>query len=151
MKMLNKKVLKHNLAELNPKELIKFIKHEFPINGQDYHAHARKVQIIKSLSPSELSSAIARMERIKSQYDPSKTWGIGSLILGTSFIGFQVLFGVNLSKITEGNRLNALIYVLITIIVCLWTLRNIIKDKENVTTADYLKELLIQIKSEKNQ
>lgn len=75
MKMFNKKVLKHNLAEMNPKELIKFIKHEFPINGQDYHTHARKVQIIKSLSPSELSSAIARMEGIKSQYDPSKTWG----------------------------------------------------------------------------
>ncbi|OWP57667.1 hypothetical protein ETZ92_004350 [Bacillus velezensis] len=149
--MFNKKVLKHNLTEMNYKELVKFIKHEFPNDGQDYHTHVRKVQIIKSLSPSELSSAIARMERIKSLCDPSKTWGIGSLILGTSFIGFQVLFGVNLSKITEENQLNALIYVLITIIICLWTLRNILKDKENATTADYFKELLIQIKSEKKQ
>lgn len=149
--MLNKRILKHNLSEMGYLELIKFIQKEFPTNGQDYYLQIRKYQILKSLGHSDLSIAIARMEQIKAAYDSTKTWGIGSLIVATSFVGFQVFFGINISKIAEGNQLNALLYVLFTMLVCLWIFRGIRRDKGKSIAATYFKELLEQVKSEKDK
>ncbi|WP_187444667.1 hypothetical protein [Bacillus swezeyi] len=55
--MFNKKTLKRNLVEMKNKDLINFLKKEFPPE-QNYATLNTKIQVIKSLSHNDLSAEL---------------------------------------------------------------------------------------------
>ncbi|MGG3721923.1 hypothetical protein ABET08_17900 [Bacillus subtilis] len=79
--MFNKTNVRRKLAELDATELIKFIRTEFPSTGQDINSLNIKLQVLKSLNHEELSAAIARMSRIETACDVSKTISLSAIVV----------------------------------------------------------------------
>ncbi|MCY7902123.1 hypothetical protein [Bacillus inaquosorum] len=136
--MINKKTVRRKLAELNAKELIKFIRKEFPSTGQDFNSLNSKLQVLKSLNHEELSSAIARMSRIETACDVSKTMSLAAIVVTSVTLLFKTVFG-------DDNTIMSFLVVLCVLALYIYT----ILDRQTHTTAVYFKELLIRIKSDK--
>lgn len=137
---MNKTILKHNLVQMDSRDLIKYIQKEFPHSGEPYSEQKRKFQILKSLNSSDLTLAISRMTRIEASFDHTKMWTVGSVLIGTCLLSLRIMFSFNL-----------LWYILIATSICLLLLFIVRKDRDIVITATYFKELLEQIKSEKGK
>lgn len=145
-------IVKHQLVTLKSRQLIKFIRKEFPVKGNNYSDYMEKYEALKQLTANDFSSGIARMTRIEASYDNSKNAALLVLIfnLVIGVIKLMISAGVELNNITDkvAQALNVT-YGLFTIIfagvffVGLWI------DKNKVTTATYFKTLLEQAKSDK--
>lgn len=109
-----KKYLEESLIRLKTPELIEFINREFPEEvNYNHEIHQQKVEALKSLSKTDLSAAIARLDRIQRKFDHTKLWTIGAVFIGTVLVNLQILFKVNLTKITEENYINCYCMVLL--------------------------------------
>ncbi len=137
---MNKTILKHNLVQMDSRDLIKYLQKEFPRSGEPYTEQKRKFQILKSLNSSDLILAISRMTRIEESFDHTKVWTVGSVLIGTCLLSLRIMF-----------RFNLLWYILFATSICLVLLFLVRKDRDIVITATYFKELLEQIKSEKGK
>ncbi|GIN67555.1 hypothetical protein FKN04_09780 [Bacillus glycinifermentans] len=145
-----KKYLEESLIKLKTRDLIEFIKREFPEEvNYNHEIHQKKVEALKSLSKTDLSAAIARLARIQRKFDHTKLWTIGAVFIGTALVNLQILFKVNLTKISEENYINYLMYGIAALTVCYIMYRGIRKDKVISDTAAYLKDLIEQVKSDK--
>nr|MDH3163867.1 hypothetical protein [Bacillus licheniformis] len=145
-----KKYLEESLIKLKTRDLIEFIKREFPEEvNYNHEIHQKKVEALKSLSKTDLSAAIARLARIQRKFDHTKLWTIGAVFIGTALVNLQILFKVNLTKISEENYINYLMYGITALTVCFVLYRAIRKDKKISDTARYLKDLIEQVKSDK--
>lgn len=145
-----KKYLEESLIKQKTPELIKFIKREFPEEViYNHEVHQKKIEILKSLSTTDLSAAIARLSRIERKFDHTKLWTIGAVFIGTALVNLQILFKVNLTKISKENYINCLLYGIAALTVCYIMYRGIRKDKNISDTAAYLKDLIEQVKSDK--
>lgn len=150
-----KNIYKHKFAEKlicsSNEELLKFIEEEFPRKPiSSYNTYKQKIEALSTLDDTELNLAIARMTNIENIHDHTKLWPVGSLLVATSFIALQIILKVNITKIDKDNYLNALYYVLLAMAVCLSFLLSMQKERKKVVTASFFKELLIQIKSDKD-
>ncbi|MCY7925531.1 hypothetical protein P9D81_13530 [Bacillus haynesii] len=145
-----KKYLEESLIKLKTRDLIEFIKREFPEEvNYNHEIHQKKVEALKSLSKTDLSAAIARLARIQRKFDHTKLWTIGAVFIGTALVNLQILFKVNLTKISEENYINCLLYGIAALTVCFVFYRAIRKDKKISDTSAYLKDLIEQVKSDK--
>ncbi|MCI4126355.1 hypothetical protein [Bacillus haynesii] len=145
-----KKYLEESLIRLKTPELIEFINREFPEEvNYNHEIHQQKVEALKSLSKTDLSAAIARLDRIQRKFDHTKLWTIGAVFIGTVLVNLQILFKVNLTKITEENYINCLLYGIAALTTCFILYRAIRKDKKISDTAEYFKVLIEQVKSDK--
>ncbi|MCY8958144.1 hypothetical protein [Bacillus atrophaeus] len=96
--MFNKTTVRRKLAELNIVELIKFIRVEFPANGQQVAASQyKKIEVLKLLSHNDLTVAIARMSRINNVYDIGKSVSMISAVISSIILIFKSTFGEGLS------------------------------------------------------
>ena len=125
MKMFNKKTVRRKLVEC-------------PSTGQDFNSLNTKLQVLKSLNHEELSSAIARMSRIETACDVSKTISLSAIVVTSVTLLFKTVFGDNSSVMS-------FLVILCVIAVYGYT----VLDKRTHTTAVYFKDLLIRIKSDK--
>ncbi|WJM63683.1 hypothetical protein QTN46_08760 [Bacillus amyloliquefaciens] len=126
------------MAELDATELIKFIRTEFPSTGQDINSLNIKLQVLKSLNHEELSAAIARMSRIETACDVSKTISLSAIVVTSITLLFKTVFGDNSSVMS---------FLVILCVIAVY--RYTALDKNTHTTAVYFKDLLIRIKSDK--
>lgn len=122
---------------MESRELIKYIRSEFPHTSQSYAEQKRKFQVLKSLNQSDIKLAIARMTRIEASFDHTKIWTVASVLLGTFLLFLKLLFSFNVYW-----------YFLIASIICLILMFAVRKDRDIVITATYFKELLEQVKSD---
>ncbi|AHZ16176.1 MULTISPECIES: hypothetical protein [Bacillus amyloliquefaciens group] len=136
--MFNKTTVRRKLAELDATELIKFIRTEFPSTGQDINSLNIKLQVLKSLNHEELSAAIARMSRIETACDVSKTISLSAIVVTSITLLFKTVFGDNSSVMS---------FLVILCVIAVY--RYTALDKNTHTTAVYFKDLLIRIKSDK--
>ncbi|MCP1459654.1 MULTISPECIES: hypothetical protein [Bacillus amyloliquefaciens group] len=136
--MFNKTTVRRKLAELDATELIKFIRTEFPSTGQDINSLNTKLQVLKSLNHEELSAAIARMSRIETACDVSKTISLSAIVVTSITLLFKTVFGDNSSVMS---------FMVILCVIAVY--RYTALDKNTHTTAVYFKDLLIRIKSDK--
>lgn len=136
--MFNKTAVRRKLAELDATELIKFIRTEFPSTGQDINSLNIKLQVLKSLNHEELSAAIARMSRIETACDVSKTISLSAIVVTSITLLFKTVFGDNSSVMS---------FLVILCVIAVY--RYTALDKNTHTTAVYFKDLLIRIKSDK--
>ncbi|MES5057188.1 hypothetical protein ACOTSX_04125 [Bacillus velezensis] len=136
--MFNKTTVRRKLAELDATELIKFIRTEFPSTGQDINSLNTKLQVLKSLNHEELSAAIARMSRIETACDVSKTISLSAIVVTSITLLFKTVFGDNSSVMS---------FLVILCVIAVY--RYTALDKNTHTTAVYFKDLLIRIKSDK--
>ncbi|AME08416.1 hypothetical protein [Bacillus sp. SDLI1] len=136
--MFNKTTVRWKLAELDATELIKFIRTEFPSTGQDINSLNTKLQVLKSLNHEELSAAIARMSRIETACDVSKTISLSAIVVTSITLLFKTVFGDNSSVMS---------FMVILCVIAVY--RYTALDKNTHTTAVYFKDLLIRIKSDK--
>ncbi|MCX3303731.1 hypothetical protein OTK50_00635 [Bacillus sp. NEAU-CP5] len=136
--MFNKTAVRRKLAELDATELIKFIRTEFPSTGQDINSLNTKLQVLKSLNHEELSAAIARMSRIETACDVSKTISLSAIVVTSITLLFKTVFGDNSSVMS---------FLVILCVIAVY--RYTALDKNTHTTAVYFKDLLIRIKSDK--
>ncbi|MEC2162890.1 hypothetical protein [Bacillus velezensis] len=136
--MFNKTTVRRKLAELDATELIKFIRTEFPSTGQDINSLNIKLQVLKSLNHEELSAAIARMSRIETACDVSKTISLSAIVVTSIILLFKTVFGDNSSVMS---------FLVILCVIAVY--RYTALDKNTHTTAVYFKDLLIRIKSDK--
>ncbi|AEB63904.1 hypothetical protein LSG23_08785 [Bacillus velezensis] len=136
--MFNKTNVRRKLAELDATELIKFIRTEFPSTGQDINSLNIKLQVLKSLNHEELSAAIARMSRIETACDVSKTISLSAIVVTSITLLFKTVFGDNSSVMS---------FLVILCVIAVY--RYTALDKNTHTTAVYFKDLLIRIKSDK--
>ena len=136
--MFNKTTVRRKLAELDATELIKFIRTEFPSTGQDINSLNTKLQVLKSLNHEELSAAIARMSRIETACDVSKTISLSAIVVTSITLLFKTVFGDNSSVMS---------FMVILCVIAVY--RYTALGKNTHTTAVYFKDLLIRIKSDK--
>ncbi|MDI6583666.1 hypothetical protein [Bacillus subtilis] len=136
--MFNKKTVRRKLVELDASELIKFIRTEFPSTGQDFNSLNTKLQVLKSLNHEELSSAIARMSRIETACDVSKTISLSAIVVTSITLLFKTVFGDNSSVMS---------FLVIFCVIAIYGYT--LLDKRTHTTAVYFKDLLTRIKSDK--
>ncbi|QZY34502.1 hypothetical protein [Bacillus amyloliquefaciens] len=136
--MFNKTTVRRKLAELDATELIKFIRTEFPSTGQDINSLNTKLQVLKSLNHEEISAAIARMSRIETACDVSKTISLSAIVVTSITLLFKTVFGDNSSVMS---------FMVILCVIAVY--RYTALDKNTHTTAVYFKDLLIRIKSDK--
>ncbi|KAA6452718.1 hypothetical protein [Bacillus swezeyi] len=145
-----KQYLEESLVKLKTRDLIEFVEREFPEEvNHNHEIHRKKIEALKSLSKTDLSAAIARLARIQRKFDHTKLWTIGAVFIGTVLVNLQILFKVNLTKISEENYINYLLYGIAALTVCFVLYRTIRKDKKISDTAAYLKDLIKQVKSDK--
>ncbi|MCY7768255.1 hypothetical protein MOB20_22755, partial [Bacillus inaquosorum] len=62
-------MVKHQLVTLKSRQLIKFIRKEFPVKGDNYSDYMEKYEALKQLTSNDFSAGIARMTRIETSYD----------------------------------------------------------------------------------
>ncbi|ANB49229.1 hypothetical protein CHR37_04620 [Bacillus velezensis] len=135
--MFNKNYIKRQFVELRVNELIKFIKKEFPYEGQDYVSHNNKIQVLKSLSHSDLSAIIARMSRIEIVHDITKTVSLITAVLSAITLVMKFVFG-------EGMSYTVLFALYVSCIAIAGLL-----DRRKHIAATYFKDLVIRIKEDK--
>lgn len=145
-------LVKHQLVTLKSRQLIKFIRKEFPVKGDNYSDYMEKYEALKQLTSNDFSAGIARMTRIETSYDNSKNAALLVLIFNLIIGVLKVVIsaGIELNNITDkvAQGLNVAYGLFIIIFagiffVGLWI------DKNKVTTATYFKTLLEQAKSDK--
>lgn len=136
--MFNKKVLKNNLVRMNTKQLVKFLREAFPSEGQKYSDLRTKIQVIKSLNNDDLIAAIARMERISHVNDIRQSIVIMSLVLSAVTLLFKAVYGDGLGTAILVIASVLYIYIAATL------------DRQKHFIAHYFKELLIQVKADKD-
>ncbi|MCK8097945.1 hypothetical protein MTN95_00875 [Bacillus sp. 2CMS4F] len=145
-----KRYLEESLIKLKSSELIEFIKKEFPEEVKYNHElHQKKIETLKSLSKTDLSAAIARLARIQRKFDHTKLWTVGAVFIGTVLVVLQILFKINLAKISDENYINFLLYGIVAMIICKVLYNSARKDIKISNTAAYFKDLLEQLKSDK--
>ncbi|QIW79966.1 hypothetical protein [Bacillus tequilensis] len=152
--MFNKSIIKRNLVEMKSRDLIKFIRQEFPVKGQNYTEHMEKYETLKKLSENDLSSGISRMARIETSFDNSKNAALLVMIFNF-LIGFLKLCigaGVELNNFSErvAQSLN-LAYGFFTTFFIAILFVGLLLDKNKVTTASFFKTLLEQAKADKEK
>ncbi len=145
-------IVKQQLVTSKSRKLIKFIRKEFPAEGQSYSGHMDKYEALKQLGDNDLSSGIARMTRIETSFDNSKNAAFLVMIFNLAIGVLKLLTdaGVELNNITEkfAQGLNAT-YGLLAIIFAGIIFGALLIDKNKVTTAAYFKTLLEQAKEDK--
>ncbi|WP_077736744.1 hypothetical protein [Bacillus sonorensis] len=144
--------VKQQLVTSKSRKLIKFIRKEFPAEGQSYSGQIDKYEALKQLDDNDLSSGIARMTRIETSFDNSKNAAFLVMIFNLAIGVFKLLTdaGVELNNITEkfAQGLNAT-YGLIATIFAGIIFGALLIDKNKVTTASYFKTLLEQAKGDR--
>ncbi len=154
--MLDKRTLKRNLVEMKSKKLIKFINEEFPGDGHSYSDSMAKYQVIKQLSHNDLSSGIARMTTLETNFDNSKIGVflvlIANLMLEALKLSIGSTLGIDLNDFKDiASRTVNIIYGLLILIFIFGLMKALSLDKNRVTTATYFKSLLEQAKAEKEK
>lgn len=145
-----KKYLEESLIKLRSSELIEFIKSEFPEEVEyDHDLHRKKIEVLKTLSKTDLSAAIARLARIQRKFDHTKLWTVAAVLIGTMLVVLQILFKVNLAKISDENYINFLLYGIVAMIISKIIYNSARKDIKISNTAAYFKDLLEELKSDK--
>lgn len=150
--VFNKNNLKRNLAQMDSTSLNAYLKFHFPKDGQDYTNHRIKVQVVRSLDKVDLSSAIARMERIEHTNDQKRYFFFIGFIF-TTIIAFIAPIS---NKVELNSDAHWNIFIIVTSIICIALFliqqhfhKSVLQDDYNRSDLIYFKELLIQAKADK--
>ncbi|MEH7204397.1 hypothetical protein, partial [Bacillus safensis] len=144
--------LKRNLVSMSSVSLTNYLTLHFPRNGQEYSEHKRKFKKIKSLDHEDISTAIARMDRINHVNDQKRFFFfIGALFTIIATVIATILRKIKFDPDATNSEIVATISMVYTIPIVIYLLFSwaVIMDSFNKATINYFKDLLIQARDEK--
>ncbi len=87
--------------------------------------------------------------RFQRKFDHTKLWTVSAVLIGTMLVVLQILFKVNLAKISDENYISYLLYGIVAMIISKIIYNSAKKDIKISNTAAYFKDLLEELKSDK--
>ncbi|WMT29956.1 hypothetical protein RE735_05195 [Bacillus aerius] len=144
--------LKHNLVRMKSRTLVFYLTYHFPKNGQGYLVHKRKTQEVRLLELTDISHAIARMDRINHVNDQKRFFFfIGALFTIIATVISTILRKIKFDPDASNLEIVATISMVYTIPIVIYLLFSwaVIMDSFNKATINYFKDLLIQARDEK--
>lgn len=137
---------------MKSRTLVFYLSYHFPNNGQDYVAHKNKIQVVRLLESTDLSHAIARMDRINHVNDQKRFFFfIGALFTIVATAIAAILRKVKFDPDASNLEIVATISMVYTIPIIIYLMFSwaVIMDSFNKTTVNYFKDLLILARDEK--